>query len=108
MKTHTGVLVVFSCLHTAMFTVAPPEPGETLWCVRCQEWKPVITAPHDYAIRCDHCTWRRHPGNARMSAETLATSHSLRRPGHRVTVTDCGEVFRVFHVPILDFDAPPF
>lgn len=103
-----GVIVVFSCLHTRVFTVSPPPSGQVVFCPQCEAYREVLRAPHDYSVKCESCTFSRHLGNALMSAETFASNHSLRKAGHRVVLSDSGEEVRVYRRDVLVFDVPPF
>lgn len=103
-------LIVFSCLHTAMFTIAPPKTGETVYCHKCGKYRIVAQAPHSYHVRCETCVYSREFGDALVTAETAAVKHATRKAGHRVALTDEGEEVRVFHHPVITMNVkvPPF
>jgi hypothetical protein len=105
------VLVVLSCLHTRYFQRPAPMTGERVYCVQCGGYKDVAEAPHNYTVRCDHCPYGRECGNALIKAETSASKHALRRPGHATVIYD-GEVqVGGYHHPPLPVNAddlPPF
>lgn len=45
---------------------------------------------HDYHVRCLNCRYGRKLGNAGLSADTFATTHAIRKPGHVVEIRDYG------------------
>lgn len=105
-----AVIVVYSCLHTGMFTVAPPAEGDMVWCGKCGDYKEVATSPHDFTVDCVSCVYRRMMGNALISAETMATKHAMKYAGHRVRLLDGGALVREFSHPVIHVDVtvPPF
>jgi len=108
-KTPT-ILVVLSCLHTAVFIAPPPRIGERVYCMRCGAYRDAVEAPHDYTVKCESCRYERGCGNARITAETAAVHHTHRKPGHRVRLVDGDRVVDVYRQEPLpaNVDVPPF
>jgi hypothetical protein len=106
---HT-VMVILSCLHTRSYPMPAPVAGERVYCVQCGGYKDVAEAPHNYVVRCRDCLYGKVAGNARITAETSAVRHSLRRPGHHVALYDGQKAVGEYHHDPLpaDADIPPF
>lgn len=82
--------------HSVEFVVSPPKIGETVWCLRCQEYRKVTHAPAEYRIRCRSCRYSRTFGRAKITAEMKAASHRSRNPSHTVVMYDGREVVHTF------------
>ena len=76
---------------------SPPHLGELLWCVRCNEYKPVTDAPPFYRARCCDChKLRTEYGVAKITAETRIARHREQHPSHTVHMYDGEVVVRTF------------
>src|SRR4051812_21430059 len=104
------VMVILACLHMRMYPVPAPQTGERVYCFECGRYMDVAEAPHNYTVTCESCAYGRECGNALITAETAAVKHSLRRPGHRVTLLDGLTTVHVYrHEPLpAHVDLPPF
>ncbi len=83
--THT---VVFSCRHTLTFKNPAPKKADTLWCLRCEEYREIIDAPANYRVRCFDCRMSRSFGRNRVNAMSLAVNHRKRKPTHTTVLYD--------------------
>lgn len=100
-----------NCLHTFVAESIPPRHGDLVWCARCGDYRMVGVPPVDrYIVNCANCKRMAHRdyGSAYVTAETRAATHSLKHPGHHVTLRKNGEVVRVFHHPAIEIDEPNF
>jgi hypothetical protein len=94
--TDKKILIVLSCLHTAMFQRPAPAAGERLWCMRCGGYKEVWEAPPNYVVQCKRCSYFREFGDAIITAETAAGRHARRHPSHTVQLLDGDEQLCVY------------
>jgi hypothetical protein len=104
------VLVVLSCLHTAIFHTPAPARGDKLYCWKCGAYRDAVEAPSFYTVRCLACSYGKDCGNALITAETAAAKHAVSKLGHRVVLADGGGTVREYiHQPVpLSLDCPPF
>jgi hypothetical protein len=99
-----------SCLHFFVAEMAPRH-GDLVWCQECKDYRTVGVPPRDdYTVNCVNCKRMRdkHYGDAFVTAETRAVTHSLKHAGHKVTLSKNGVVVRVYDHPAMPVDIPPF
>ena len=84
-----AVNVTLACDHVITFAQRDwcPVRGEKVWCVRCDDYRPVSDAPHAFRAKCRVCSYSPPASRFRADADRLAEAHHKRR-GHRVLILD--------------------
>lgn len=71
------------CGHSVTYAYARPRPGDMLFCVRCDTWRPYDKVSkrqarkRKYRVNCQECSYRRarqDPDDAAVIADTHALS----------------------------------
>jgi len=106
----TDVYLACGCVLTFPST-SKPAPGEVLWCVRHQNTQ--VQIKDCYVARCDSCRYSRNHGSALLTAQVKAGTHTVRHPGHVVTVRKRGRIVSTHgqqrgQLTIADLETPPF
>lgn len=108
---HTSTLYVanLECDHEVSFSIGEPTTGDTIWCVRCFDYRMVRHIAEKWGVKCNHCSYARNYGG-KLSAETKGTAHSIRFLGHEVEIHGPDNYTKVYrHEPqFLDMDIAPF
>src|SRR6185369_9137672 len=71
----TKYLSLLDCFHTGEFT-PPPVDGDTVYCVKCGDYRIVAVATTEWRIKCSGCTLGRAFGAAEDEARALAGKHA--------------------------------
>jgi hypothetical protein len=81
------VRVVFECGHRRPFPpLYCPGKGELFWCFQCKVRRTVEVLGCSYGVKCVSCRWVRCWEGARLKAETAASRHHQRKPGHLIVM----------------------
>lgn len=103
--------VVLECEHQLIFQVMP-ELGESLFCVRCNNWRKVVRTISNFKIRCQACKYGRHFGYNKDAAIEYGHRHLTKHREHSVLLYNGLEVIDVLHAPAsaesrLNFEGEP-
>lgn len=74
------------CGHKFLSRVAPPMPGDEIYCRACCKYQLVRYRSSDWRSKCVDCTYSRCFGSDRNWAVNRASNHIQKHPEHRVKV----------------------
>jgi hypothetical protein len=77
-------IITLDCWHSSVFKDPAPVIGDQIWCMKCQAYQVVRSAPAEYRIRCQKCTYSRTFGTSQINAEIAAAKHRMKRNSHTV------------------------
>lgn len=80
------VQVTLTCQHEASFIAPAPRKGDIVYCRRCGDYRHVLSAEHEYTVKCDSCRLGRRFGQDLGAARLVASRHVVLQPGHTVSV----------------------
>jgi len=85
-----SVEVVLICTHSLVFHYAPPQTGERIFCIRCNDMRKVTGGAGDWRANCDSCTSLYITRRTAMALRRMVVKHLHANPEHTVKVWQIG------------------
>lgn len=114
MTDYFNVLAELQCRHVTKLMSGRYQPGDEVFCRKCNALTTVVSLPSEYAYKCRDCRAGRQYGAGKFAALRGRDRHLRRYPEHTVRLLLGGKVLdevqgkTVMQLLPFDVEKPPF